>query len=145
MRLVVHYYKLILNQRRLSYSGVDVFCKLKFSAAPLIYSSRSWGRPSPPVPTPIVKSAGFGVYLGHAVILLSFHMDLISLQFTFCCISLADPETAFDYSENPEIDLETIDLMKQIWKEQFQHVGNKLLHRIESYHTELEPLVETPD
>ncbi|XP_065056881.1 armadillo repeat-containing protein 2-like [Rhopilema esculentum] len=56
-----------------------------------------------------------------------------------------DPEVAFDYSNNPHIDSEAVDLMMQIWNEQFEQVGIRLLSRIEDNHTNLRPLVEEPD
>ena len=56
-----------------------------------------------------------------------------------------DPDTAFDYKEELGIDAETRELMKQIWSEQFEQVGTRLLQRIDDHHTALQPLVQEPD
>jgi len=56
-----------------------------------------------------------------------------------------DPEIALDYSANPDVDSETFELMKQIWTEQFENVGVRLLSRLNFYHTDLEPLAQDPN
>ena len=56
----------------------------------------------------------------------------------------SDPEIALDYSSHPEVDSETHELMRQIWSEQFENVGVRLLSRINFYHTDLEPLAQDP-
>ena len=65
------------------------------------------------------------------------------LREIFCPFS--DPEIALDYSSNPDVDSETFELMKQIWTEQFENVGIRLLSRLNFYHTDLEPLAQDPN
>ena len=59
-------------------------------------------------------------------------------------VVVSDPDIALDYSSKPEVDSETLELMRQIWSEQFENVGVRLLSRINSYHTDLEPLEQDP-
>ena len=55
---------------------------------------------------------------------------------------LTDEEIAFDPDEIPTVDEELHMIVRDIWDTQFVPVGQHLLQRIKTHHTDLVPLEE---
>ena len=52
----------------------------------------------------------------------------------------SDPALALDYENDEDTGDDTMEYLTETWENQFQPVASLLLERIESHHSELEPL-----